>query len=228
MEVVILASGYIKHKFSCFKLSFNSPALLPINTRNAASYIIDFYLKHNIKVNLVVNMEDMHEISQELIYYLNKINLIKIKDTKSVIETLYKSLNEIESQDLIINLVTSIPTEIPDKNTYLISDKVFKTKEYSLVYNNNFLYKSYERINKGYAFTGIFRATKNRIFEAIKAVGFKNDLMYIVEFLKHELKPKKTKWIDLGHEANYNIAKSLLISSRSFNSIIISLSLIHI
>jgi hypothetical protein len=222
MEVVILASGYIKHKFSCFKLSFNSPALLPINTRNVVSYIIDFYLKQNIKVNLVVNIQDMHEISKELIYYLDKINLIKIKDTKSVIETLYKSLNEIENQDLIINLVTSIPTEIADKNTYLISDKIFKTKEYSLVYNNNFLYKNDERINKGYAFTGIFRATKDRILEAIKTVGFKNDLMYIVEFLKHELKPKKTKWIDLGHEENYHIAKSLLISSRSFNSIIIS------
>lgn len=218
-EVLILAAGSIKHKFNCFKLSFNSPALLPINTRNVVSYIIDFYIGNNIKVNLAINEEDTDEINQELVYYLNKINIIKLKDSKNVIETIYKSLNMIKNEDIIINLVTSIPTELVNKDTCFISDKIFKTKEYSLIFNDRFFYKNDKVINEGYAFTGIFRTNKNLILNAIEKIGFKDDLMYIVEFLKDKLNFKHTVWIDVGHEANYHLAKNLLISSRSFNRI---------
>ncbi|HIC99849.1 MAG TPA: hypothetical protein EYP05_00710 [Piscirickettsiaceae bacterium] len=217
-EVLILAAGSIKYKFNFIKFAFNSPALLPINTRSVASFIIDFYLKHNIKVNLVINEQDTDEITNELLYYLDKINLITVNNTQSVIETLFFALNKVQNNDIIVNLVSTIPTELVDKNSYIVSNEIFKSKEYSLVFNNNFFYKG-EKINEGYAFTGIFRTHKNKIIESIQKIGFKNDLMYIIENLKSELKQQKTNWIDVGHEINYNKAKNLLISSRSFNKI---------
>lgn len=202
-EAIILAAGSIKHKFNFIKFAFNSPALLPINTKNISSFIIDFYLKYNIKVNLVINKQDFNEVQNELLYYLDKINLITVKNTHSLIETLFIALNKVNSDDVIINLV---------------SNEIYKSKEYSLVLNNNFFYKNRE-INEGYAFTGVFRTHKNKIMESIEQIGFKKDLMYIIENLKSELKQQKISWIDVGDEINYNKAKNLLISSRSFNSI---------
>lgn len=217
-EVVILAAGSIKHKFNFIKFAFNSPALLPINTKNVSSFIIDFYLKHNIKVNLVINEQDIDEVTNELVYYLDKINLITINGTHSVIETLFFALNEVRNSDIIVNLVTTIPTKLVNKDSYLVSSEIVKSKEYSLILNNNFFYKN-GKINEGYAFTGIFRTNKDKIIESIKKIGFKKDLMHIIENLKSELKQQKTSWIDVGHEINYNKAKNLLISSRSFNRI---------
>lgn len=218
MEIFILAAGSIKHKFNFIKFGFNSPALLPINTKNVSSFIIDFYLEHNIKINLVINEQDIYEVKNELIYYIDKINIITIKRSNSVVETLDIALKNIEIDDIIVNLVSTIPTTLVKLNSFCISKKLYKSKEYSLIFEDKFFYKN-EKLNTGYAFTGIFRTSSKLIKEAIKKIGYKKDLMYIVESLKNTLKPQKITWIDVGHEINYHKAKNLLISSRSFNSI---------
>ncbi len=217
-EVLILAAGTIKHKFSFIKFGFKSPALLPINTRTTVSFVLDFYLERDIPVNLVINKEDYEEVKNELIYYQNKINFILIEKSNSVIETLDIALNKVNSNDIIVNVVTTIPIKLISKNSYFLSDEVMQAKEYSLVYKNNFYYKG-NKIHKGNAFTGVFRTNKEKIKNAINQTGYKNDLMYIIENLKYELRPEYITWIDVGHEINYHKAKNLLISSRSFNTI---------
>jgi len=220
-EVLILAAGSIKHKFNFIKFGFSSPALLPINTRTTVSYILDFYLEKDITINLAINKDDYEEVKNELIYYIDKINFILIEKSDSVIQTLDIALNKISSNDVIINLVTTIPTKLISKDSYFLSKEIMQTKEYSLVYENNFYYKG-NKLHKGYAFTGVFRTSKENIKNAINKVGYKNDLMYIVENLenlKDKLEPEFIEWIDVGHEVNYYKAKNLLISSRSFNNI---------
>jgi hypothetical protein len=221
IDVLILAAGSIKHKFSFIKFGFSSPALLPINTRTVSSYIIDFYLqREDLRVNLVINEKDFSNVLEELIYYKDKINFILVKETISVIETLDIALDKIDSDsdDVIVNIVTTIPVDFIPKDCFFISDEILEAKDYSVVFDGKFYYKGSE-IHRGYAFTGVFRTKKDLIKRAISKVGYKNDLMYVVEALSDKLKPIHTKWIDVGHEINYNRARNLLISSRSFNSI---------
>ena len=217
-EVLILAAGNIKCKFNYIKFGFNSPALLPINTRTTVSFILDFYLEKSIPINLVINEADYEEVKKELIYYQDKINFILIEKSNSVIETLDIALNKINSNDIIVNVVTTIPTKLISKNSYFLSDEIVLTKEYSLMYKNNFYFKG-NKIHKGHAFTGVFRTSKEKIKKAIDQTGYKNDLIYIIKILKDKLKPEYITWIDVGHEINYHKAKNLLISSRSFNTI---------
>lgn len=147
LEILILAAGSIKHKLNFIKFAFNLPALLTINTRNASSLIIiDFYFKHNIKVNLVINKQDFDEVQNELLYYLNQINLITVKNSHSIIETLFITLNKVNSDDLIINLVSTIPTKLVDKNIYLVSNEIYKSKEYSLNLDSDYKRIPYELI----------------------------------------------------------------------------------
>ncbi len=46
-DVIILAAGDISNKFKYLKSNVSCPALIPINTKPIAYYIIDFYIKQN-------------------------------------------------------------------------------------------------------------------------------------------------------------------------------------
>ena len=226
-EVFIFAAGSIKNNIEYVQYRFNSPALLPINSINLASLLLDFYLTNHKdwKINFVINENDIDDISNELKKYLNKIKIISISDTKGINESIKKVFSNVNSNiDCIVNLVTTVPTSIPEKNQVFLSKDLFTNEFFSLISTHKnicFYKKGGKKKRKDNAFTGIFRTSSSEIIKASSVVKKQNDLLCIVEeiYKSQKLSFKTIDWIDCGHDKNYKKSKSMMLSSRSFNSI---------
>ena len=231
LVVFILAAGSIKNRVQFLNYTFNSPALLPINTGTAASNIIDFYKKSikNCEINLVINDSDIDEVERELQYHLKDISLIVIEPTKGINETLSLALNLVEYDcEVIINPVTTIPVEIPKDHQVFLSLEVFRNADFSLVslteQGVTFIKKGEAPLKATHAFTGIFRTQNILVKQALDSCNDTSDLLSVIQEI-HALYPfsfKAMNWIDCGHEVNFYEAKAKLVTSRSFNSIRIS------
>jgi hypothetical protein len=176
-------------------------------------------------VYLVVNEEYLNDVSNELSYY-NKLKIVGIKNTKSVLETLNYVLNEMTlNENLIINVATTIPSRVISDNSVLLDSSIRENIAWSGIKINNhekvFIYKN-KNIEFCHAFTGLFRMNKDKIQNAMNNIVDKLDLLYLIRelcILEKEISFVFDDWIDCGHEINYYDAKSKLISSRTFNSI---------
>lgn len=228
INLLILAAGSIKNKIHFLNYTFNSPALVPINTGTATSNIIEFYQEAIPRciINIVINETDVDEVKKELQYYLKNINLIAVPVTKGINETIKVALDSFDTdQEIIINPVTSIPTEVPKKDEVFLSLATFQNADFSLVSLKDTQLKFYNKgklpLEKSHAFTGIFRTDLNIIKKALIYCNRWTDLLVLVQIIHkfHGLKFKKVNWIDCGHEINFFEAKAKLITSRSFNSI---------
>jgi len=224
IDVIILAAGSIKDKLHFANFIFDSPALIPINVRSSISYILDFYQAHNIKIHLVVNEKDKNVIIEETQYYKN-VNFVFLHETKNVIDTLSQALELLQlKNDVIVNISTTIPTILADKNSVIVENCTTFNADWSgikLENNISFVYKN--KVNKkiSNAFTGIFRCDSSVLYKSIKGLNNVSDLLNLVEVIHNE-KPFnfiQSSWIDCGHEQNFYDAKAKLISSRSFNAI---------
>lgn len=225
-DVLILAAGAIKHKLTIGMHLYESPALLPINTKCLASYLVDFYLKFECNIFLAVNESDLKQVKSELSYYAD-IKYISIRDSKGVVETLRTALPETtqDTQDIIINVVTTIPKQFPAMNEVQIDMQNKVCSDWSSIAIENKKISFQSKSNKdakkhaGYAFTGIFRTEKNNIIEVLSGITNPSDLLYVVEKLhpKIAITYNKVDWIDCGHEANYFDARAKIIESRAFN-----------
>lgn len=228
--VIILAAGDLNKRLPYINHNYQSPALIPINTKPLASLIIDFYLADgNNEVFLVVNEAVRETVENELLYYKNKINIIGVIETSGVNETLQLALNQIEIKNsCIVNVVTTIPTRIIKPGEILVSPENENDIECSYIIENDkrlFFNKKENRQlpQNGNAFTGVFCVDSNILKEVVSKASTKTDLLNIVELANEKVKFTivKDKWIDCGHEANYYDAKKELIASRSFNNIIV-------
>ena len=231
VNVIILAAGSIKNRIQFLNYTFNSPALLPINTGTTASNIIDFYKKSivNCEISLVINESDVDEVERELRYHMKDISLITIAPTKGINETLSHVLNSVDCDcEVIINPVTTIPIEIPGKHEVFLSLETFKNADFSLVslteQGIEFIKKGKAPLKATQAFTGIFRAQSVVVKQALKLCNDVSDLLSVVQEMHalYKFNFKAVNWIDCGHEVNFYEAKAKLVTSRSFNSIRIS------
>lgn len=225
IDVIILAAGSIKNKLHFANFIFNSPALIPINVRSSVSYILDFYKLQNVRLHLVINEEDKEIIEKEIKYY-NNINFILIKNSKSVIDTLFQSLNFFDlDKEVIINISTTIPTVMPQENSIYIENEPTINADWSAIKNlgqeNFFIYKDTNQREICNAFTGLFRCEIVDLRIALNENLEEKDLLKIIESMnkRKKLNIEKCEWIDCGHELNFYDAKAKLISSRSFNAI---------
>ena len=231
MNVIILAAGSLKHNLRFINYTFDSPALVPINMGTVASNIIEFYQQQmpDCNIYLAVNEKDLVEVQNELQYYLKDIHLLSINLSSGINDTLCQVLQKLNSIDLeddvIINPVTTIPTQLPKINEVFISNETFQNSDFSLILTKYeqiiFRKKSSKSLYKANAFTGIFRVSFFELIKAINKVNDKNDLLEIVQIIhrKKQLKYISINWIDCGHDINYFEAKAKLITSRSFNNI---------
>lgn len=225
IDVIILAAGSIKDKLHFANFIFDSPALIPINVRSSVSYILDFYYDKEYKINIITNENDKSILEQELLYYKN-INIVAIQNSSSVIDTLNQSLKILNPTDeVIVNLVTTIPTTMPSKNTAQISSIKESNADWSGVKllgdTIDFYYKTSSNFIQCNAFTGVFRCFAKDLDSVITNKLEQKDLLNVVEDLysKNNMQFEYSEWIDCGHELNFYDAKAKLISSRSFNSI---------
>lgn len=228
IAIYIFAAGNIKNKIHFLNYAFNSPALVPINTSTASANIIEYYKEMipNCKIHLVINDTDLNEVKNELEYYLEDIDLITVPLTNGINETIKVVLNLLNIDcDIIINPVTSIPTETPKQDEVFLSRATFQNADFSLVSLENkqlkFFTKGKLPLEKAHAFTGVFRTSLNVIKKSLFSCNNDTDLLMLIQIISsfHSLTFKKVNWIDCGHENNFYEAKAKLITSRSFNAI---------
>lgn len=224
-DVIILAAGSVKNKLHFARFIFDSPALVPINVRSSVSYILDFYAGHDVKVHLAVNEDDKETVFRELNYYKD-VNIIGISNSSSVIETVAKAMDIIKPEnDVIVNVVTTIPTVFLEQDAIFISEELTYNAEWSgIVIDQDFpeyIYRAQEKQVQCHAFSGLFRCSAKSLKDALGEPHSILDLMSVVETInkKNKVKFITGEWVDCGHELNFYDAKAKLISSRSFNSI---------
>ena len=225
-SVVIPAAGSIAQKFTSLRPQFSSAGLFPVNSKSLLSYSLDFYCQQkDTEVIVIANSKDEQLLKNELPLY--DFRLVTVDNTKSIIETLQVFLkNEKKlSDDVILSVVTTIPSEIPPPNSIVLSDRQEFCHFYSAVAeiengDPKFFHRGSGSDYFGYPFTGIIRTNLSDLKTALQKCTT-NDLLEVAEHIYNEKKIsfKKTGWIDCGHEVNYTEAKAKLLSSRSFNSL---------
>lgn len=228
-SVLILAGGTLKSKFDYIKMSSECPALLPINCKSISSYIISFYSLHkNCKIYLATNKRYEEEIKEELGTFDFDFEFIFMPDTDNVISSLSYSLSQIpkNTESVIVNLVTTIPTVFPNLNDIQFSQSAIHSNLWSGYVNvageNKIIYKKANESHLPFhAFTGVFHLKYDKIFQLVESGDLdKSDLFSIFKNENWDLyKISMCDWLDCGHEVNYYDTKTKLISSRSFNNI---------
>ena len=226
ISVVIPAAGSIANKFTSLRPQFTSAALFPVNSKSLLSYSLDFYCKlPDAEVTVIVNSKDQEVLKNELPLY--NFKLVTVDNTKSIIETLQVFLQKSTelNDDIILSVVTTIPSELPPGNSIVLSDRQEFCHFYSAVAEiengkPKFFHRGSGADYFGYPFTGIIRTNLRSLKSALPKCT-SNDLLEVAEhiFNDGDLSFKKTEWIDCGHEVNYTEAKAKLLSSRSFNSL---------
>jgi len=228
-HILILAAGDIRNKFAFVKNNCTSPALIPVNTRPLASYVLNRLHKlSSATKHLVIDESARNEVESELRSILNETStrIHCVQPTQSSIETLSLAIKGIpEDSKITVLLVTTIPNELPNENEVLIDYLESHNEEWAVISENeNQIYfhrKNNKNLFTGNAFTGCFTVSKTILEKAIQSLEFETDLIEVVSKI-YQFSPlefKKSPWIDCGHEINYYKAKKELINSRSFNQI---------
>lgn len=224
VEVIILAAGDIRNKLPFLEPKSTCPALLPLNTKPLLNYIINFYQGKADNINVFVSEGHKQEVEKEVNPNKFKYNLYSVPRTNGVVETLKIALGYLSgTKDVIVNLVTTIPTKFPELNEVQVSNELTPYPVgSSIAFNGNQIYfisKNEEYVKSGFPFTGIFRCKKNNLEISIDRTEKYDDLLNVIKAMYNvnPIKFEKVDWIDCGHEINYFSAKNKLISSRAFN-----------
>lgn len=227
IDVIILAAGRIKHKLHFANFIYDTPALVPINTRSSISYILDFYHSYPVRIHVICDQKDEKVLYDELTYYPN-VNIIALAQTISIVDTLKQALQAVNpSNELIVNVVTTIPTLLAPEDTVLVANTYQTNASWSGIHKDHennyvFVYKTDSVKTVTQAFTGICRIGADKLKQAIAEVSAQEqDLLTVIsEVIKNtHLSLVPIEWVDCGHELNFYDAKAKLISSRSFNTI---------
>jgi len=227
IEVLIPACGEINHRLPFLRPRSRTPALIPVHTRALASYIIEFYRKNGpCLVSLLVDEERETEIREDLGADTPGFRILPIRPTRGVVGTLEAGLKLAEHDEIIVNLITTIPTSFPGTSSIGASETRNSSSEWSRIQVGAggvlaFLRKDDPQAGEGYAFNGIIRASRAGLARACAETETKTDLISIAKNL-HEAEGVgvvHSDWIDCGHETNFFEARAKLLNSRLFNSI---------
>lgn len=223
--VLILAAGDISSKFSSFKPMFSSPGLLSVNARSLLSYQLDFYHKHGVqKIFIAINEKDLINVQNELINF-SEFTLLPIKESNGINHTLEQALPFIDSEQLIVTVTTTIPTEWPKAMKIVVGQKHEKNKYYSTITTEvtpaRFHFKNKLSNKLGNPFCGILSGRTSDFKKACEQSNITHDLLDIALwcYKKKNYGFQVIDWLDTGHEINYFSAATKIFSSRSFNTI---------
>lgn len=195
-----------------------------------ASFVLDIYLSEKADesqhIYLVIDEEACNEIETELHFLIeyHQLELIIVKDSKGVNDTLRKALKKIPfTRNTIVNLVTTIPECAPRMNEVFIGNEEGYNEDWSVVYLDHnlprFYFKGANKIYKGNSFTGVFNVPSALLKKAMTQIESDTDLLEVIAKIEsyERLHYKKVNWVDCGHEVNYQKAKRKLLNSRAFN-----------
>lgn len=236
-SAIILAGGDISQKFVVLNSMFNSPALIPINSRVLSQYVLEAFFRFDYdNIFLIVDENEVNHVEDEIFETIRKTNtkVYGVKKNESIIDTLLLSLpNLIDLNEIVtVSVVTTVPTADIKLNQILISDKFIKNESWSGFdfENDKVRYvRKVETLNEYcYAFQGTFSILKNTLISSLDKIKSKDLIDLVCFLLDNGWKADfvKTKWIDCGHEANYVNAKNELINSRNFNRLTVKKGII--
>jgi len=223
-EIVVLipAAGSIKSACN-YDLSFKNPAFLNIGSTLAIEEI-----RNKLDYKIILAVEDKENYFYKFKPFLN-IQVINVGNTESITETIKKALNLIDAKMVLINPITSIPTDNKINSSFIEFGSLMLPKENwsSLTFDNDgipIFHSKFEQKSKGlesYPFTGRIFANKNDLISVIKDLkGLeKEDLICLASelFFREKLEIKFSNWLDIGHIATYPLTKVSTIKSRYFN-----------
>lgn len=223
MKVFVLSASTITHKLRGITPIFDCPALLPVHMKALGTFILDFYKKYNYEVNFVVFKSQVDTLVKEFRSY-NNINVIGIDPTENVNQTLNTAIANVKDDEVIINLVTTVPTQLPELDNVCVSEEIHETKNYSLICNLDsnieFISKNSENASKGHAFTGVFRLKTSELKKSVSENLNSSDLLTTIETYNNSrpINITKAQWLDFGHASNFIKSKLRLFVSRAFNT----------
>jgi len=224
--VLLPAIGELGNKFKSYAFYNNSPAFVPIISRSSISLVLDFYIHCEFKIYIAIESGKEKYFSQELSFYKEHIEFLVLDKTAGINETIDKACKLITEEDIIINVVTSIPVVLVQENTALIGYETFSHNSYSgvKIADGKTTFKS--KFDSGNLevnpFQGIIRANKLDLQKGTSLLSDKQDLLKLAEWLhtNRRLIFKYSDWLDTGHEENYPSIRKKILSSRSFNRLL--------
>ena len=124
-NIFILAGGDIRNKFSYIKNNCSCPALIPVNTKPLARYVLDKYFEQeeHSTIYLVVDAPVVNEVEKELHFLVEhkQVTILPVRNCKGVNETLSQALKTVpETDETIVNIVTTIPEQVPELNEVIL------------------------------------------------------------------------------------------------------------
>ncbi len=224
-KVLIIAGGDISKKLPFVKTQSTCPALVPLNTRALASYVIEFY-RGNHEVHLFVDQIFYNEVTAELHPQRYGYQLHGIDRGLGVVDTLEQALQVVAADStVIVNLVTTIPVtepalgEVQGGRLPVHSNTAWSALSIDPTNRIHFHAKGTDRPDDSLAFTGVFHLPADVVKKSIENLDCRTDLLRVVEEASRAttLTLKEVEWIDCGHETNYYRSRAALINSRSFN-----------
>ncbi len=226
LTLLVPAAGIVKTPFN-FKSCTKDPSFLNMGHSLA---IEEIRKKYDCKLLLSVHKKSKNFFK---LMPFNGIEILEVGLTKSIAETLYKSLENVKSKWCLINPITTLPdTNFVDTPFIEFGSKLIPKEEWSsLIFNKDndpfFINKSAKKYLGilSHPFTGRILAETEDLISVINNLeeSKKNDCINIAISLfkaaKVDIKFSKN-WLDIGHEATYPLLKKSTITSRFFNSII--------
>ena len=169
VHVIILAAGSISGKLGFLRSRCPSPALIPINTRPLAAYVTEFYTaQRGLSVRLVVSAEVAEAVLAELGVSEGRYALKPLSETSGVVDSLTQGIQDIPNDDdIIVNLVTTIPTRLVQDEEVLVASQSTRSSYWSGLNLDSehpvFCFKSTPQALPSHAFTGVFRCSRARL-----------------------------------------------------------------
>lgn len=226
--ILILAGGSVNEKLRHLGIRAQSPALLPVHTRPLVAHVMDFYLERaRGQIWLAVQKEHAAQIQTELVQYRGQFQLIEMPKTTGVVHTLSLTLAALpaEVKNCIVNLVTSIPTAVPEIGEILVGQAPVKHAPVAAIAQSknglSFFLKDEPRPTTARPFTGMFGLSKQALIEACGQAERTDDLIVVLKHAPASWRAREVTWIDCGHEVNFYAARAQLIASRSFNRLVV-------
>ena len=226
-SLVTLAGATNSHSLTELRLK-DHPTLLGVGTRLSAEVIADRAADIGVKDHyLVVESENCRLLGVKA---LSRYRILEVGITNGPIETLARAIDYIETDWIIINPITTVPSLTTLEPAIYFGNKPCMQESWSSVVIDEterqptFVFKSSpEKHRKSYPFTGVICAKTSHVRAALAS---KKDLdnqdllsLAAILFAYKQVRLDFAEWLDIGHVATYGRTRLSLISSRFFNSV---------
>lgn len=226
--IVVLAAGSVNERLRHLGLRAQTPALLPVHTRPLAAYVLEFYLARPIEsLVLAVDSEHAATVEADLIQYRGRFRVLPVPRTRGVVDTLRFVLETLSGDDVVcvVNVVTTIPTEFVEAGQVLVANKSPDHLEVSALESRPEGVAFYSKGEccppNARSFSGVFALPLRELKDAAASATRVDDLVSVLQASRTKWQPREIEWIDCGHEVNFYDARARLVTSRSFNRLVI-------